>query len=262
MDVTPKTKEEHVMTMVALVRLQLGHLHRWLSEHEGEAFADALRKRTDLWRWTKAEGEGPDDHAAWQALAGQAEAEWQRSAAAGADRFEAAAIEVFRTPLEAWWRRDWDQGFPSHMFQAGSLRYDAPRPDSPDRIFFHIGNAVQPHSIFDDPHYLPRCFAELISRARAEHGVAILATATWLNSYHRWLRLFPPDWQANMEPAMTDVGAGMGWWGQFLNGRGTLNEKHARLLRETGRMPFLPRKSWCTFAALERHLDNIVRSIR
>ena len=56
---------------------------------------------------------------------------------------------------------------------------------------------------------------------------------------------------------MTEPTMGMGFWGQFVNARGTFNEKHARILRDTGRFPFWPRASWCTFDQLRDHLEQL-----
>ena len=94
-----------------------------------------------------------------------------------------------------------------------------------------------------------------------EFSVDKIATSTWLNSYPRWLELFPLEWMANMGPHMTDIKNGFGWWGQFVNARGAFNHKHAQRFRETGQLPFLPRRSWCSFESLRKHLNEHLRKL-
>ena len=177
---------------------------------------------------------------------------------ADSNAFESEGLAVLWPRLEAKARLLEPEGFNRlpKSTQCGSLRYDAPKPETPRRIFFHIGNAVCPKSIFDDPAYLPECLRCLMRRSAAEFGADSLETSTWLNSYPKWLSLFPAEWREHLGPEMRDVRIGMGYWGQFVNAAGGFNAKHARLFRETGRFPFPPRHSWCTFAALEKHLQT------
>jgi len=42
---------------------------------------------------------------------------------------------------------DFLDSHPFESYQYGSLRYDEPRPETPDRVVFHIGNPIAPRSI-------------------------------------------------------------------------------------------------------------------
>ena len=120
---------------------------------------------------------------------------------------------------------------------------------------FHIGNALQPRSIFDDPNYLPDCFRDLMRRAESEHGATELMTETWLNSHPLFQALFPPVYLERMTPARDDVGYTANHWGQFINARGTFHRRNAEAFGRTGRLPYPSRGSWCTVGEMRAHLD-------
>ncbi|HUT59311.1 MAG TPA: hypothetical protein VNA25_15790 [Phycisphaerae bacterium] len=262
-----KTLQEHVQFVREMARLQLWFLWSWLKRHTQEDFAQGLRKRTDVYHRTDLcrrtpSGDCDFGDPRWLELEQAARAVFERTRRdADGSAFERQAVDIFGARLDARSAADYEAGPQLPGYQCGSLKYDPPREDTPDRVFFHIANAVAPRSIFDEPRYLPECFAQLMDRSGAEHGVDRLTTATWLNSDERWLRLFPPEWRENMGPEMTDVGRGMGWWGQFVNARGTLNHKRAQEFRRTGRLHFPPRRSWCSFDAMRRRLRGHLRSL-
>jgi hypothetical protein len=256
------TYDEYIIATRDTVRLMLWFVRHWLREHPEETFVYVLRQRADIFRKTDCCRGWPMTDADYEQV------EWARVEAALLDlyrrtrdnassaTFEEEGLAVVLPRLEAKARLLEREGFNRlpKSTQCGSLRYDPPRPETPRRIFFHIGNAVCPKSIFDDPGYLPECLRCLMQKSAAEFGADNLETSTWLNSYPKWLPFFPAEWQEHLGPELRDVRIGMGYWGQFVNAAGGFNEKHARLFRETGRLPFAPRHSWCTFAALERHL--------
>jgi hypothetical protein len=62
----------------------------------------------------------------------------------------------------------------------------------------------------------------------------------------------------NMSDPETDVAWHFGYWGQFINSRGTFNHRRGEELRRTGEFPFPPRFSWCKFVDLEEHLDSFL----
>ena len=173
-----------------------------------------------------------------------------------ADAFEKSAFQIVRPFIDTRARRDYEERPYVLDFQCGSLKYDPPTENNPTRIIFHIANACAPRSIFYDHAYLPRCFLELMETCESKYGAKTLATYTWLNSLPKWNRLFPDEWFQNMEDEIRDVKRDFGFWGQFINGRGTFNHRYGRQLRKTGELPFFPRHSWCTFKALRLHLSK------
>ncbi len=258
---TPKTLEEHRNYLHQIVRLKLFFMHRWLADHPGERPADVLRNRIDIYRKTDANpgGLGQPCKDWWLAPA------WQEIEKALLDAYcrcgkDAAAFEeegfaAVRPSIDARCERDFSDRRHLEAYQCGSLRYeyhDTPRKE----VFFHIANRISPKSIFDDPIYLPCCFMILMEHVEAMCQAEYITTFTWLNSYPRWLSLFPREWDDNMSEPSTDVEWHYGYWGQFITARGTFNEKLGEFTRQHGRLKFYPRGSKCSIAVMRRHLAD------
>lgn len=260
----PKTLAEHGDFLREMVKLQLWFIWRWRRLHPEEPFQTVIRTRVDIFRKT-ALNKGPSKNTAtagdftlpeWLAL--EARAEQLCAAAATAEAFENLAWEeLFRSVVEARVERDFAEGDGLDNYQCGSLRYSVPKPGK-TRVSFHIGNRISPRSIFADPAYLPGCFFELME-AVERLGATELCTGTWLNSFPKWLALFPPEWQARLTPCAQEVGWSQGHWGQFVNARGTFNARHGALMRQTGRLPFPNQASWCEIPRLRAHLYDFLK---
>jgi len=265
-DARMKTVVEHAEFLREMVRLQLWFLWVWLRRHPEESFATAIRTRVDIFRKTDL-NVGPSKNTklagdfalpAWLELESRAEALCRETGSA--DEFESRAWdEIFGRTVEARAPRDFAEGDALDDFQCGSLRYNTPKPGAL-RVGFHIGNRIAPRSIFADPDYLPRCLRLLMDETERRFGVRELGTSSWLNSYPRWLALFPRSWQDSLTLHPEEVGWSQGHWGQFVSARGTFNFKHARLLRETGELPFKVRIGWCRFDELREHLRTHLKS--
>jgi hypothetical protein len=259
-----KTLEDHRHFLLDLVRLKLWFLWGWLRDHPEEAFGHAFQHRIDIYRKTNIRYEVPvprdgDEHPKWFALVAEAEALYKCCQDdPDASRFEQLGFELLRDTVSRRAENDCKEGFELVGFQCGSLRYDAPKPQFPKRVGFHIANAVAPVSIFKDPAYIPRCLMDLMAQTESKYGAKELCTGTWLNSHPKWLRNFPQEWMDNMEPRNGRVGSSNGHWGQFINARGTLNEPLAQQLRETGKLPYSSQGAWCTFEALRGHLLPLI----
>ena len=255
----PATLEEHKEYLHKIVRLKLFFLHHWLSEHPDEDFRHAIRCRVDIYRKTDANPlnwNPPElfwNSEKWLCMEERAYGIYTANKN-NRDNFEAEAFEVFRPSIDARCRRDYEDSSRLDGFQCGSLRHGIGVGKNGENSF-HIANAVAPHSIFDDPSYLPRCFRELMDFVEKEYGATrIFVHPTLLNSCSRWLAIFPEEWLEHLTPELEDVAWHYGFWGQFITGRGTFNEKHAAYLRRTCRFPFYPRGSWCTIAAMRRSI--------
>ena len=260
--VTPKSYDEHLAYLHGIVRLKLHFLWRWLNAHPEEEFTHALRERVDIYRKTDVNPEGINpaqmrwDDPRWAAMEDEVAALYRTHRAdSTADTFEERAFVVFAASVTARAPRDFLDRSGLDGYDYGSIRIEPPAAQS-TRIGIHIANAVAPRSIFDDPAYLPSCLREVMRRAEAEYGADSLATFTWLNAVPKWLALFPREWQEQLEPPSQNILWHYGYWGQFINARGTLNARLAQQLRATGSLPYLPRNSWCSFAALREHLRN------
>lgn len=258
-----KSFEEHVHYLHEAVKVQLFFLWTWLHRHPGESFVVALRSRVDIYRKTDI-NEGFANHKVrrfddprWREIEGVlGEAYWRYTDDLEATAFEAEAFRIVRPLVDARCLRDYREPPEAIAFgyKCGSLDYDPPLAHNSRRVFLHIANAIQPASIFDNPRYLADCLTAVICQCRERFEADSLETATWLNSYPRWLAYFPDEWHQHMGPEEKNIDPGFGYWGQLLTARGTFNEKVARHIRVTGDLPYWPRKSWCTFASLEQWL--------
>ena len=256
-----KTYEEHRAYLHEICRLQLWFAWHWLRGHPGETLPEVLRNRIDIYRKTDINqgtmnpGKPDFENPAWSEL------ESRLTVAHSGTRddpeaFEEEAFRIVQPTVDARSQRDYEERPYVLDYQCGSLKYDPPRDEHPGRVSIHIANAVAPRSIFNDPAYMPTCLREVMAQSAAEYGADSLGTHTWLNSHPRWLELFPRSWQDNMGPETREVKWHFGFWGQFINARGTFNTRLGQQLRVTGELPFYPRLSWCTFDALRAHLNG------
>ncbi len=254
----PKTIEEHRDYLYRSVRIQLWFMHRWLAEHQNEAFADVLRKRVDIYRKTDANSGALNPinidwtTPAWQELE-QALSRVYAANSGSSTRFEEEGFAVLRPSLDARLERDYLDRSALQAYQCGSLRHNVYNEPTQD-VGFHIANAVSPRSIFDDPLYLPCCFMILMDQVEAKYQAVNIQTGTWLNAHPRWLELFPQEWHDNMSEPNTDVAWHYGFWGQLISARGTFNDKIGDHIRATGKLRYYPRSSKCSLAAMRRHL--------
>lgn len=260
---TVKTCSEHEQYLYGIVRLKFFFLWHWLREHPEEDVSFVLRNRVDIYRKTDVNPEGltPQqchwDDPRWLSMEAATEQLYQiYSSDKTAYRFEDSAFAIFAPSIQARVPRDYADRSSINAYTFGSIRFDQPSTERPNRISFHIANTQAPRSIFADPAYLPHCLLETMQRAEAAYEANELETFTWLNSHPRWLELFPDEWQLHCGPPDNNIQWHYGYWGQFINARSVLNEKLAHQLRETGHFPYLPRHTWCTFTALRRHLQR------
>lgn len=149
-----------------------------------------------------------------------------------------------------------------------------PQPDHPDYepgrsfrynileknnyCYLHIRNAKQPESFLKDPAYVVENLRYIMDKAEREHGCCTLYTATWLNSLPAFLRFFPAEWQNNLSHTPPDqIGATLGFQGQFINRYGFLNEITAAQYLQTGVLPYARQEAFCSFEAVRNHLNTL-----
>jgi len=262
--VTPKTLEEHRTYLYEMVKLKLWFLWNWLQAHPEEPLEEALRNRVDIYRKTAINDGTVNprvlhyDDPRWLALEASTRTLWEQTRHdAEATRFEREGFALYQPLVEARVAPGFHERPYVLDYTCGSLKYDAPRPETPTTVGFHIANALQPRSFFEDPHYLAGCLRDLMTQTEQSYGADTLTTHTWLNSCPRWLAYFPEEWRANLGPENTNLVWNYGFWGQFISARGTYNARYGRILRETGRFPYYPRRAQCGFAELRAHLDTL-----
>lgn len=260
------TLEEHREYLYEIVKLKLFYLHLSLTEiHPEESFSQAIRNRVDIYRKTDANPllHTPNklffDAPAWMNMESAAEEIFkQYSADTDSDRamFEQKAFEVFRPSLDARCRRDWLDDSVLANYQCGSLKHDPVLKG--ETLNFHIANAVRPNSIFDDPLYMPRCFRALLRVAKEKFHAKYIYTGTWLNSCEKWLALFPPVWREHIENENHNVGWHYGFWGQFINAKGTYAKKTGDYLREHKAFRYWPKGSYILVDEMNEHISKIL----
>lgn len=262
MHLTPKTYEEHLEYLFEIVKLKLCFLWNYLRLHENETFQNAFRDRVDIYRKTdinKGHMNSPCDFTCqeWLELEKKIQEIYEHTENdISGMRFEREAFEAISPSIRKRSLRDFTERPYVLDYQCGSLKYDMPTKENPQRITIHIANALAPKSIFDNPDYLPNCLMRVMTMSHAEIKANMIYTSTWLNSHPSWLALFPEEWKENMSPENKDIRWHFGFWGQFITARGTFNYKLGKALRETGIFPYWPRASFCSFDALRKHLTE------
>ena len=268
-ELQPKSMEEHRQYLYDIVRLKLFYLHLHLTERApetGETFQDVIRNRVDIYRKTDANpglhtpSELFFDAPAWKNMEDDA-GKLYRKYAADSDRaiFEEKAFAVFKDAIDRRCERDWLDNSVISNYQCGSIKHETCLSYEDRALLgFHIGNAVRPHSFYDDPLYLPRCFRALVRVAEEIYHAKGIFTHTWLNDSARWCAQFPDEWQKNMSAPGTEPNWTYCWWGQFISGRGLLNRKNADYLREHHDYCYHPRESFCSIEAMKKHIAAVL----
>ena len=264
------SKDEVLDYLVSSVNLSIWFIWRWLSEHPEEKFKYTFNNRVSILHKTTFNPGHLDAHldlenipesAEWLNILNSLE-HYYKSARKKHDfsSFEKRSMATLVPLLKGRVDRDIEHlksDKDTEKYQCGSLRYNlCVDQDNPKRIGFHIANACFPGSMFDDKTYLPACFVVLMNQCEAKFGISEIGTSTWLNSLPKWNALFPDAWQKNMGPASENIQWHYGFWGQFLNSRKTFNHGLAEQFKKTGKMPFLPRTSWCRTSEMRSHLKK------
>lgn len=152
----------------------------------------------------------------------------------------------------------WNSDFAEGM----SLRWSEPHPDlAPNWCIFHMWNGRRPGSFLQDKRYFAECFMRIMEEARAKYPqYDTLYTFSWLLSEPRFQEFFPQEWRNNMTEEVDFIAANLGFLGQFLTSKMSLNRKTAAQYLASGKLPFAPRSSHCSFEAMKKHLtDNILK---
>jgi hypothetical protein len=255
-----KTLPEHRHYLAEIVKLKLWYLWKRLHAYPAETLGFVLRERVDIYRKTDLNPEGMNpktlhfEDPRWRVLEKALEALWEETKD-DAERFESEGFQIFYPTLEARCERDFLERPYVLDYKSGSLTYDDPQANAPQRVSIHIANARSPGSIFEPVAYLADCLHRVMEGAEREFGAKELQTSTWLNNHPRFLSYFPSCWRDRLSRESEDVRWNFSWWGQFLTARGTFNAKAGEQLRRTGKFPMPPRSSWCTFMELRLHLS-------
>jgi hypothetical protein len=238
----------------SMISLSLNFAFNWTKEHLEENVIDVLVERSNLCELLLINDKNASSE--WFNFLNLTEEHYSRKCTA--EYFEKDLTQWIMpfalTRFEMYYKRKNDL---LKDYNAGSIKYDRPLAELPANYCnFHIANAVSPQSIFDEYDYLPKCFLELMDKSEREYGYNTLRTFTWLNSHPKWLALFPPEWDENMSEPDNQVFNNLGYWGQLVNARGSINRKMEDYVRTHGTIKYKPRRSHCSFAAMREHLNK------
>lgn len=142
-----------------------------------------------------------------------------------------------------------------------SLRWSPPHPDLPENwCIFHMWNGCRPKSFLEDKKYFANCFLTIMDESVKKYPqYDTLYTFSWLLSEPRFKEFFPQEWHDNITEPVDFIAANLGFLGQFLTARMTLNRRTAAQYLESGKLPYLPRSSHCSFTSMKKHLqENIL----
>jgi len=263
-----KTPEEHLQYLEDSIKLMLWFCHYWAMEHPDEDFIYTLEERVDifcktdlnkggLYDWNRPEGD-PE----WKELM-QKVVEIKNSLGPEEhDKFEAKAFEIIKPRIKGRVERDMkdlhSEEFRKHA-ENGPFWFDKEFinvPEQPKCINFHIYNSCYPGSIFDEPDYLPKFFLRMMNKAEEELGAERLSTLTWMNNLNRWINIFPPEYKAGLSEPDGDIRGHLGFWGQVITSRHTLSKVFDVRIRQTGHIPYLMKRAYCTFKSMRDYLKK------
>ena len=147
-------------------------------------------------------------------------------------------------------RTEWEEDRPF-----GIWRYDAHE----DYVALHIHNVYMPESPFA---HMPQLFAwlQMIIDQIDSRGLSIarIGVDSWINWLPAFQALFPAEFAASLTPTTPDNKAGNGWWGQFINRTGHLNETRAQRLRQTRQFDYVRTHGECSFAVFREHVKRAI----
>ena len=140
----------------------------------------------------------------------------------------------------------------------GCFRYDV---SEPRRAQLHFRNAVRPKSPFGDMKALFCSLRDLIADIRRiTPQVETVCCGSWVNNLRAFRKLFPDSYLDSLTPTSPDNKTHGGWWGQFANRQGKLNQQRAQILKTQRRFEFAELEGECTLTELARHIDKMLES--
>jgi|GEM_PF-2494277 len=121
-------------------------------------------------------------------------------------------------------------------------------------VYFHIANICMPESPFKDMNARAHGLLNMVKAIKQRFpSVEKIECDSWLNSFEPFLKLFPASYPQKNE-VQPKVGYGFNWWGQFLSRDGSFHNRHGKIMRQTGKFPFVSRTGICDIDNVEKYL--------
>ncbi len=237
----------------------------WLERRDGLGFDETMSCRTDVYRLTVL-WDGKNHPA--KPIADWREARWDALLAElGSMRvkhgddvaaFEAEGLALLWPIVEPRIEARVRTSSKAADRPFGFFSYDLSDQPDAETITIHMDNPFAPDSPFRDMAARGRELRAVLDDAEATHPtMRKLWTGTWMNSYRRFLELFPAAWRDSAsDPTPLDCWAN--WWGQMTSRTGGFHWKNGQYLRDTGRFPYACVKCSCGIAELREHLCGVL----
>lgn len=248
----PRTPGEHRAFISELIKLSLFFSAEFHRLHPEEDISSVIVRRTSMWEIIGLKGSEEEASSTGKL------AKLHAKAASSAE-FETEGFALLLPHLDRFLATnlEWDRKVLA-KYDDSCFRYDPPAEGRPaNHCNFHITNSISPKSILKEREYVVSRFIRLMDASERLYGFDALRTGTWLNSVPQWLDFLPAEWIDNMGEPHMDISGNLGSWGQIITARKTFNFKTGEHIRAHLEMPFKPRTSWCSFAAMKRHLKSL-----
>ena len=162
---------------------------------------------------------------------------------------EQVYAELVAAPLERYLaheRTTWEEDRPF-----GAFLYEV----QGDYVALHIHNVYMPESPFaHTPDLLASLRRIVEDMDRRGLKIARIGVDSWINWLPAFQALFPAAFTASLTPTDPDNKGGNGWWGQFIDRSGHLNQVLAGRLRRKRKFVWVRAHGECGFADFRDHL--------
>jgi hypothetical protein len=115
-----------------------------------------------------------------------------------------------------------------------------------------------PDSPFRHPSELVEGLQGIIDDISARSlDIRSLSCESWINYLAPFQALFPKSYIDSLTPTTPDNKGGNGWWGQYIDKTGRLNEKRAQTLRDTRQFDFPRARGECPYSDFVAHIKSL-----
>lgn len=249
-----RTAEEQRELISELIKLSLFFSSEYQKRHREEDISSVIIGRTSMWEIIGLKGSGEE-------VSFTRELAELYGKTVNSAEFEEAGLNYLFPHIGIFAARniEWEKKVLG-KYHNSCLRYDPPSEALPSNYCnFHITNYISPKSILKEEKYTADCFVRLMNESGKKFGFDTLRTGTWLNSVPQWLKFFPEEWIRNMGEPLMEIKGNLGSWGQILTAGKTFNFKTGDYIRARLEMPFKPKISWCSFAAMREHIKKFLK---
>lgn len=243
------TREEYLAICKDLFDFVLKSAERYYKDHPEDSYSEILRKHT-MFSYLLRTGCYECDN--FPELAEEFLTAADKNFTSAAEKYRVTIPELASWNVEGACR--WNEEYAPGM----SLRWSDPHPDLPENwCIFHMWNGRRPDSFLSDKRYFAECFMKIMEESVKKYPqYDTLYTFSWLLSEPRFQEFFPEEWVQNMSEKHQGIHANLGFLGQFLTSKMSLNKKTAAKYLETGILPYQPCSSHCSFENMKKHLEK------